>query len=76
MPSFEGSFLGDVSKLKDDDKLECKVCWWVYDPKLGDPDNNIEPDTPFRDLPDYWICPQCGCEKSLFMVIRDERSSK
>ena len=29
---FEGSFLGDASKLKDSDRLECGICWAVYDP--------------------------------------------
>lgn len=66
---FEGSFLGDNSKLKDSDCLECKVCHYVYDPEVGDIDNNIEPGTPFSKLPDYWICPVCGCEKFLFMVV-------
>jgi rubredoxin len=68
MHTFEGSYLGDASKLKDTDTLECKVCHYVYDPEKGDPDNNVEPGTPFSRLPDYWICPVCGCEKDLFMV--------
>ena len=33
---FEGSYLGDGSKIADDTRLECGICWWVYDPALGD----------------------------------------
>ena len=47
MHTFDGTFLGDNSKLKDDDCLECKVCHYVYDPKNGDIDQNIMPGTPF-----------------------------
>lgn len=61
--------MGDNSKLKDTDCLECKVCHYVYDPAQGDVDQNIEPGTPFKDLPEYWNCPVCGCEKELFMVV-------
>lgn len=33
MHGFEGTYLGDASKLKDTDCLECKVCHYVYDPE-------------------------------------------
>mgnify|MGYP002354510825 CR=1 FL=1 len=29
---FEGSFRA----VQADDRLECGVCWWVYDPAQGD----------------------------------------
>ncbi|MGK7897852.1 MAG: rubredoxin [Xenococcus sp. (in: cyanobacteria)] len=44
----------------------CSVCQYEYDPEIGDPDNGIEPGTAFRDLPDDWVCPVCGAEKSDF----------
>lgn len=69
MHTFDGTFLGDNSKLKDDDCLECKVCHYVYDPKIGDIDQNIMPGTPFSQLPEYWNCPVCGCERDLFLVV-------
>ena len=46
-------------------KYECP-CGYVYDPELGDPDNNIAPETAFEDLPDEWVCPLCGAEKEYF----------
>jgi rubredoxin len=47
-------------------KYECTVCGYIYDPEVGDPVNGIEPGTPFEDLPDDWICPDCGVEKDFF----------
>jgi rubredoxin len=40
-------------------KYVCKLCGYVYDPAVGDPDNNIPPGTPFEKLPDTWVCPLC-----------------
>jgi rubredoxin len=45
---------------------ECTVCGYVYDPKIGDPDNGIAPGTKFEDLPEDWVCPECGAEKDQF----------
>ena len=47
-------------------KYECKVCGYIYDPELGDPDGGIKPGTPFEELPDDWVCPVCGAAKSEF----------
>jgi rubredoxin len=44
----------------------CSVCGYVYDPAQGDPDNGVAPGTKFEDLPDDWVCPVCGAEKSDF----------
>ncbi len=48
------------------DKYVCSICGYVYDPSLGDPDNGISPGTSFEDLPDAWVCPPCGAQKSDF----------
>ena len=47
-------------------KYECSVCGYVYDPEDGDPDNGVDPGTPFEDLPDDWVCPVCGATKDQF----------
>lgn len=44
----------------------CTVCGYVYDPEEGDPDSNIPAGTAFEDLPEDWVCPVCGAEKSEF----------
>lgn len=48
------------------EKWECLVCGYIYDPAVGDPDHDIPPGTPFEDLPDDWVCPDCGAEKDMF----------
>lgn len=48
------------------DKYVCNVCGYVYDPEVGDPDNGIAPGTPFDQLPDNWVCPECGVGKDEF----------
>lgn len=48
------------------DKYVCNVCGYVYDPEVGDPDNGIAPGTPFDQLPDSWVCPECGVGKDEF----------
>lgn len=45
----------------------CKGCGYEYDPDLGDPIGEIDPGTPFRSLPDDWVCPNCEKEKSEFV---------
>ncbi len=48
------------------DKYVCDVCGYVYDPAKGDPDNGINPGTPFDKLPADWVCPECGAGKDSF----------
>ena len=47
-------------------KYVCSICGYVYDPEKGDPENGVQPGTAFGDLPDDWICPECGATKDLF----------
>ncbi len=48
------------------DTYRCSICDYLYDPEAGDPANGVAPGTPFDSLPDSWVCPVCGAEKSLF----------
>lgn len=48
------------------DKYVCTVCGYIYDPEAGDPDNGVAAGTPFADIPDSWVCPLCGVDKSAF----------
>ena len=50
-------------------KYKCLVCGWIYDPKVGDPDDSIAPGTPFDKIPDDWLCPMCGAAKNEFEEI-------
>lgn len=51
------------------EKWECTACGYVYDPEVGDPENNIPAGAAFADLPEDWVCPQCGVGKDLFQQI-------
>lgn len=45
-------------------KYICVVCGYVYDPKEN---NNVA----FGDLPDDWVCPECGVGKDQFEEVAD-----
>lgn len=66
LPQTEGSGLRKENSMK----YVCKVCGYVYDPAVGDPDGNIAAGTEFKDLPEDWVCPTCGAPKSSFEPMK------
>ena len=50
-------------------KWECIVCGLIYDEELGWPDDGIEPGTAWEDVPEDWLCPECGVGKADFDMI-------
>jgi len=52
-------------------KYRCLLCSYIYDPAAGDPDNGVAPGTPFEDIPDTWVCPECGAGKDQFEPVED-----
>ena len=50
-------------------KYRCTVCGYIYDPAKGDPEGDIAPGTSFDDLPDDWVCPECGVGKDMFEAV-------
>jgi rubredoxin/flavin reductase (DIM6/NTAB) family NADH-FMN oxidoreductase RutF len=72
-PPKASTYAGDAPKTKEkamtNEKWVCDVCGWVYDPEVGDPDNDIPPGTSFEDLPDDWVCPVCGASKDEFSKV-------
>lgn len=51
------------------EKYICTKCNWIYDPIVGDPKGNVVPGTPFENLPEDWVCPQCGATKDKFREL-------
>lgn len=47
----------------------CLLCSYIYDPVKGNPANGIEPGTAFEDMPDSWVCPNCGADQNQFEAI-------
>ncbi len=45
----------------------CTGCGYEYIPDEGDPDGEVTPGTYFEQIPDGWVCPECGSEKSEFI---------
>ena len=53
--------------IKEDSSMKYVCpCGYEYDPAVGDPDNGIEPGTPFEDRPEDFECPVCGLGKDAF----------
>ncbi|WP_142848339.1 [NiFe]-hydrogenase assembly chaperone HybE [Telmatospirillum sp. J64-1] len=68
-PLLPGIFTGGGDRLGEQTRLECGVCWHVYDPARGCEVWEIPPGTPFAALPDHWRCPNCDNEKSVFLPL-------
>jgi rubredoxin len=47
-------------------KWRCVPCGYIYDPAVGDPDGGVAAGTAFEDIPDDWVCPECGVGKEDF----------
>lgn len=52
-------------------KFLCRYCGFFYDEAEGMPDDGIAPGTRWEDIPDDWICPQCGSTKDEFDLMDD-----
>lgn len=50
-------------------RYQCQICGHIYDPSIGDPPSNIPPGTAFEDLPEDWVCPDCGAAKSMYQKL-------
>ena len=55
-------------------RMECGICWHVYDPAEGDPVWQVPAGTGFADLPEDWRCPNCDAPRSKFMALGEEAS--
>ncbi|MCD6163185.1 MAG: rubredoxin [candidate division Zixibacteria bacterium] len=50
-------------------KYVCDVCGWIYDPTEGLIKEGIKLGTLFKDLPDDFVCPECGAGKDDFSPV-------
>ena len=49
------------------ERMECRICWHVYDPALGDELRQVAAGTPFAAVPDDWRCPACDAGKDAYL---------
>lgn len=47
----------------------CVICGLIYNERDGVPAEGIAPGTRWEDVPDDWICDDCGAGKSDFELI-------
>lgn len=47
-------------------RMQCSVCQWLYDPVKGEPQQDVPPNTPWEDVPETFLCPECGLGKDVF----------
>jgi rubredoxin len=62
----------DVAPMNDSrpfQKYQCSACGYIYDEAVGDADGGIAPGTYWDDIPDDWVCPECGVDKSFFDLM-------
>jgi rubredoxin len=52
-------------------KYVCDLCGWVYDPTIGFDEEGINAGTTFEQLPDDFVCPECGAGKEYFSPITE-----
>ena len=50
-------------------KYICANCGWIYDEAAGDPASGIPAGTRWEDVPQTWVCPDCGASKSEFEMM-------
>ena len=58
-----------VSLMNDFRLWECLVCGFIYDEAKGWPEDGIAPGTRWEDVPEDWLCPECGVGKADFEMM-------
>jgi len=47
----------------------CIICGWVYEEEKGAPGEGLAPGTRWEDIPEFWVCPDCGAGKEDFDMV-------
>ena len=61
-----------VTQFSADSSMLCTVCQWVYDPAQGEPNQDVASGTAWSEVPDYFLCPECGLGKDVFEEIKNK----
>lgn len=48
----------------------CLICGWLYDEEIGRPEEGIPAGTRWEDVPESWVCPECGVGKQDFEMVQ------
>tara|TARA_B100001105_G_C22168694_1_gene347578 strand:+ start:91 stop:330 length:240 start_codon:yes stop_codon:yes gene_type:complete len=47
-------------------KWQCIVCGFIYDEEEGLEEEGVAAGTRWEDIPEDWVCPECGVSKEDF----------
>ncbi len=47
----------------------CVICGHIYDEEVGNEESGIPPGTRWEDVPEDWVCPDCGASKEDFELM-------
>jgi rubredoxin len=50
-------------------RLMCLGCGFSYDEALGLPEHGLAAGTRWKDIPEEWVCPDCGTPKNQFEMV-------
>lgn len=53
-------------------RWRCQNCTFTYDEALGLPAEGIPAGTRWADVPEDWLCPDCGSTKDDFEMVEVE----
>ncbi|MDV5170309.1 anaerobic nitric oxide reductase flavorubredoxin [Photobacterium rosenbergii] len=56
--------------MSDNQKMLCTICNWIYDPAVGEVNQGIEVGTCWSDIPESFLCPECGLGKDVFEPVK------
>ena len=62
---------GERETLSAEDRMECGICWHVYDAAHGGRVRRLAPARPFADLPEDWPCPTCDAVQAKVVRVGD-----
>lgn len=48
----------------------CQLCGLIYNEAEGWPEDGITPGTTWEDVPESWLCPECGAMKGDFLMMQ------
>lgn len=54
---------------------ECTVCGFQYDEEQGLPVEGLAPGTRWEDIPEDWLCPDCGMAKADYEMLEAKKKT-
>lgn len=65
----------EAFQVDDAQDMLCTVCNWVYEPAIGEPNQDVAAGTAWNDVPDFFLCPECGLGKDVFVAVAQSKAS-